>query len=72
MTLSEMEVIYNLVFIGVLIVVCALYSVVHILIRDKTIKIKSWIFNSLSFFVIVMVTIYIWRVAIPYITKVPL
>lgn len=71
MSLAEMEIIYNLVFILILIVVCALFCLIQLFIAKK-ITMKHWAINTVQFVSIVLLTIFIWRVAIPMITKVPL
>ena len=66
MSVSELSIVYNAVFIIILCVVCFIFSRIHLKISDKYTK-KRWLFTSVYFIAVTFVTITIWYGTINFI-----
>jgi uncharacterized membrane protein HdeD (DUF308 family) len=66
MSVEEMSLVYNLIFIGILMVVCGAFSVVHLLLRNK-LNLNYWLLTTLLFVAICFITIFTWHYTIGFI-----
>ena len=66
MSVDDLSVVYNLIFIGILITVCGLFSLIHLWIKDL-INLSYWIQTTLLFTAICFITIFIWYFTIGFI-----
>jgi bacteriorhodopsin len=67
MSVQEISMLYNALFIVILIVVCGFFSLVHLMIRDL-LKWNYWIITTGLFVLISFSTILIWYNTIGFIT----
>lgn len=64
--LDEYSVLYNLIFILILVIVCGCASLFAIWL-NKRMKFKYWLFSTIYFVAITFVTITIWYLTIGFI-----
>lgn len=66
MSINEISMVYNAVFIVILCIVCFIFSRIHLKIADKYTK-KTWLFTSVYFIAVTFVTIAAWYSVIGFV-----
>jgi len=71
MSVQELSVLYNLIFIGILVIVCGFFTGAFMLIKQQMFRWSWWVVSTAAFVAIVFITIVIWHNLIPFITGYP-
>ena len=66
MSVEELSIVYNALFIVILAMVCFIFSRIHLKIAGKFTK-KLWLFTSVYFIAVCFSTISLWYVTIGFI-----
>lgn len=67
MTVGELSILYNIIFIVILAIVCFIFSRIHLKIAERFTQ-KRLLFTSIYFIAITFSTIILWQITVNIIT----